>query len=162
MSRKSFQFAFGVFIAFTFFSFRDLTITSDENLRKDLIAYAKTLIGTPYIYSSADPNKGFDCSGFVYYVFKKYNITVPRSSREYEKIGTPLRPEEFKLGDVIVFYGYKENTSIGHLGIICEANGMNSKFIHASSGKVMSVTITDLNTEQYTKRFYKAIDVIQK
>jgi cell wall-associated NlpC family hydrolase len=161
MRRKFFQLVVVFFIVFTVQSFRDLTVTSDENLRKDLVAYAKTLIGTPYIYSSSDPNKGFDCSGFVYYVFKKFNIVVPRSSKEYKKIGTPLRPEQFKVGDIIVFYGYKENTSIGHLGIICEANGMKSKFIHASSGKVMSVTITDLSTEQYTKRFFKAIDVIQ-
>lgn len=162
MQRTFFKLTLICIIAFTVFSFRHSILTSDEALRKDLVAYAKTLIGTPYVYSSADPNKGFDCSGFVYYVFKKYNIVLPRSSKEYEKMGKPLRPEEFKLGDIIVFYGYKDNTSIGHLGIICEANGMNSKFIHASSGKVMSVTITDLNTEQYTKRFYKAIDVIQK
>jgi len=89
-------------------------------------------------------------------------FTVPKSSKEYEKRGAELRPEVFKLGDIVVFYGYKDNTSIGHLGIICEANGMNSKFIHASSGKEMSVAFTDLNTEQYIKRFYKAIDVIKK
>jgi len=162
MKIKSIQFSYIFLVAFTIFAFKGGTANNDENFRKELIAYAKTLIGTPYVYSCSDPAKGFDCSGFVYYVFKKYNIIVPRSSKEYEKMGAALRPEEFKLGDIIVFYGYKDNTSIGHLGIICEANGMNSKFIHASSGKVMSVTITDLNTEQYIKRFYKAIDVIKK
>jgi cell wall-associated NlpC family hydrolase len=128
--------------------------------RNELIQFAQKQIGKPYVFSSADPNIGFDCSGFVYYVFKKFDINVPRSSREYKDLGVSLTPEQFKIGDVIVFYGYQDNTSIGHLGIIIEANGMNSKFIHASSGKVMRVTTTDLNTAQYTKRFYKVISVL--
>jgi len=64
------------------------------------------------------------------------------------------------VGDILVFYGYKDNTRVGHVGIICEADGMNSKFIHASSGKVREVTISELNSTHYTNRFYKCIDVI--
>jgi cell wall-associated NlpC family hydrolase len=148
-------------LLFLLSSFENKKTYPDEKLRLELVSYAKTLLGKPYIYSSSDPTKGFDCSGFVNHVFKKFNIDVPRSSSEFKNIGKNLRPEDFKLGDIIVFYGYKDSTTIGHLGIICEANGMESKFIHASSGKVMGVTITDLNTPQYTKRFYKAIDVIE-
>jgi len=72
-----------------------------------------------------------------------------------------LKPEEFKVGDILVFYGYKDSKHIGHVGIICEADGMNSKFIHASSGKAMCVTISNLSSEGYKKRFYKCIDVIR-
>ncbi|KAF2332545.1 C40 family peptidase [Flavobacterium daemonense] len=130
--------------------------------RDSIVAYAKKYLGTPYVYAGNDPKKGFDCSGFVSYVFKKYGVTLPRSSGEYKNIGTKLDPDEFKIGDILVFYGYKDKTIIGHLGIICEANGMKSKFIHASSGKVQSVTITSLETEHYTNRFYKCIDVLSK
>ncbi|MRX68211.1 NlpC/P60 family protein [Flavobacterium resistens] len=130
--------------------------------RDSIVAYAKKYLGTPYVYAGNDPKKGFDCSGFVNYVFKNYGVTLPRSSGEYKNIGTKLNPEEFKVGDILVFYGYKDKTIIGHLGIICEANGMKSKFIHASSGKAQCVTITSLDTEHYTNRFYKCIDVLTK
>ncbi|MEP6804210.1 MAG: C40 family peptidase [Flavobacterium sp.] len=130
--------------------------------RNSLVVYAKQYLGTPYLYAGSDPKKGFDCSGFVSYVFKNFGKDLPRSSGSYKNLGTALQPEDFKVGDILVFYGYQDKSIIGHLGIICEANGMKSKFIHASSGKVSSVTITSLDTEHYTKRFYKCIDVLSK
>ncbi|WP_369013624.1 C40 family peptidase [Flavobacterium anhuiense] len=130
--------------------------------RDSIIAYAKQYLGTPYVYASSNPKKGFDCSGFVSYVFNNFGLTLPRSSSGYKNIGKALKPEEFKVGDVLVFYGYKNRNVVGHLGIICEANGMQSKFIHASSGKAQQVTITALDTEHYTKRFYKCVDVLSK
>jgi len=129
--------------------------------RKEVIEYAKSLLGSKYLYAGVDPVKGFDCSGFVYYVFRNFNINLPHGSREYKSLGTALKPEDFKVGDVLVFYGYKDNTQIGHVGIICEANGMKSRFIHSSSGKAYGVTISELDSQEYTRRFYKCIDVIQ-
>ncbi|AWK07206.1 glycoside hydrolase [Flavobacterium crocinum] len=136
-------------------------IQSEIN-RDSIIAYAKQYLGTPYLYASSNPKKGFDCSGFVSYVFSNFGVTLPRSSGGYKNLGTALKPEEFKVGDVLVFYGYKNRNIVGHVGIICEANGMQSKFIHASSGKAQQVTITALDTEHYTKRFYKCVDVLSK
>lgn len=136
--------------------------TSSKIDRDSIVSYAKNYLGTPYLYAGSDPKKGFDCSGFVSYVFKNFNVSLPRSSSSYKDLGTSLNPEDFKVGDILVFYGYKDRTVVGHLGIICEANGMQSKFIHASSGKVNSVTITSLGTEHYTNRFYKCIDVLSK
>jgi cell wall-associated NlpC family hydrolase len=130
--------------------------------RRGLIDYAKKYLGTPYRNSGMDPKKGFDCSGYVKFIFSHFMITLPRSSREYKTYGKALKPNEFKPGDVLVFYGYKDNKHIGHVGIICEANGMKSRFIHASSGKAKSVTISDLSSQGYKKRFYKCIDVIRR
>ena len=130
--------------------------------REAVIDFAKNFLGKPYCYSCSNPDKGFDCSGFVQYVYKNFNISVPRSSTQYVAIGASLKPEDFKIGDVLVFYGYRNSTSIGHVGIICEANGMSSKFIHSSSGKVKGVVISELSSEMYTRRFYKCIDVIGK
>ena len=136
--------------------------TKDKIERDSIIAYAQQYMGTPYLYAGNDPSKGFDCSGFVSYVFKNFDISLPRSSSGYKNIGEKLIPENFKVGDILVFYGYKDKTVIGHLGIICEANGMESKFIHASSGKAGSVTISELDSEHYSKRFYKCINVLPK
>ncbi|WP_125723244.1 C40 family peptidase [Flavobacterium ustbae] len=139
-----------------------ISVSQSDINRDSIIVFAKKYLGTPYKYASSDPKKGFDCSGFVSYVFKNFGLTLPRSSSGYKNLGKALKPEDFKVGDILVFYGYKDRTIIGHLGIICEANGMHSKFIHASSGKAQQVTITAIDTEHYTKRFYKCIDVLDK
>ncbi|MBK6967255.1 MAG: C40 family peptidase [Bacteroidales bacterium] len=131
-----------------------------EVVREDVIEYAKVYLGTTYHYAGINPEQGFDCSGYVYFVFKNFNIDLPRGSAEYKLLGTALKPEEFKVGDVLVFYGHRDSGQIGHVGIICEANGMKSKFIHSSSGKAYGVTISELNSEHYNRRFYKCIDVI--
>jgi cell wall-associated NlpC family hydrolase len=128
--------------------------------RTQVIEYAKTYLGTTYHYAGINPEKGFDCSGFVYFVFKNFNINLPRGSKEYHLLGTALKPEEFKVGDVLVFYGHSDSAQIGHVGIVCEANGMKSKFIHSTSGKAYGVTISELDSEHYARRFYKCIDVI--
>ena len=137
-------------------------ITANEDReavkRDSVIAYAKKYMGTKYCYATEDPAKGFDCSGFVHYVFKHFDINLPRSSSGFKDIGKAKKPQDFMVGDVLVFYGYKDTNSIGHLGIITEANGMQSKFIHASSGSEMAVTVSELGSDGYTKRFYKCID----
>lgn len=133
---------------------------AEEIKRGEIIAFAKKYMGTAYCYASSDPKKGFDCSGFVNFVFNNFGIDLPRSSSGFANIGRKLKPEEFRIGDVLVFYGYQDSKSIGHVGIICEANGMKSKFIHSSSGKEMAVTISELGSEMYTRRFYKCVDVI--
>jgi len=128
--------------------------------RSELIAFAEKYLGTPYRYASSDPKRGFDCSGFVHYIFSHFNISLPRSSRDFKTLGKTLKPEEFKVGDVIVFYGFRDKSRIGHVGIICEANGMKSKFIHASSGKAHSVIISNLDSDGYRGRFYRCINQV--
>jgi cell wall-associated NlpC family hydrolase len=136
-------------------------VSSDTHAdRAGLIAFARQYLGKPYRNASTDPEKGFDCSGFVYFVFDHFKIKVPRSSREYKTLGTALKPQEFRVGDVLVFYGYKDRSRIGHVGIIVEADGMKSRFIHATSGKAYAVTISSLDSKSYHGRFYKCINVI--
>lgn len=138
------------------------TIVSPETeIRENIVAFAMNYLGTPYKYASIDPEKGFDCSGFVHFVYKNFDINLPHSSKSFKSVGTEIKPEDFKIGDILVFYGYRNTTQIGHVGIICEANGMNSKFIHSSSGKVKGVIISELNSAMYSKRFYKCVDVLE-
>ncbi len=135
-------------------------ISLPADTRSELIAVAKSYLGSTYQYAGSNPEQGFDCSGFVYFVYKQFNLEVPRSSRAYINLGPALNPEAFQIGDILVFYSYTDPAQIGHVGIISEANGMNSKFIHASSGKTPGVIISDLGSKFYTHRFYKCIDVM--
>ncbi|RZM27194.1 MAG: peptidoglycan endopeptidase [Pedobacter sp.] len=125
-----------------------------------LIGFAKTLIGVPYHYASSNPQRGFDCSGFVSYVFHNFGFNVPRSSSEFSNTGTPVDLSKAKVGDVLIFTGTNPKVrTVGHVGIIYSIDGDEIQFIHATSGKANAVTITPLN-DYYKGRFLKAISII--
>ncbi len=129
--------------------------------RDSLVMYAKLLLGTPYLYASTDPAKGFDCSGLVTYVFNHFNITVPRSSFEFAGIGQKKSLTTCKKGDVILFTGTDPaETAIGHIGIIAEITDGNPLFIHSSSGKAHGVTITSMDNKFYQERFIGIVDLL--
>lgn len=120
----------------------------------DLVTFAETLIGTPYVYASSDPKVGFDCSGFITYVFNRFGIAVPRSSVDFTDVGKTVSVEEAKRGDLILFTGTNPaERQVGHMGIIV-SNTDSLRFIHSSSGKAMGVTVTPLN-KYYQSRFVR-------
>jgi cell wall-associated NlpC family hydrolase len=119
----------------------------------ELVAFAETLVGTPYAWASSDPQKGFDCSGFISYVFGHFHITVPRSSVDFTNMGRDLPVQEARRGDIILFTGTDPlESTVGHMGLVVSNGSDGLHFIHSTSGKEMAVTITPLN-EQYRKRF---------
>ena len=125
---------------------------------RELVAYAKTLVGVPYLYASVDPAQGFDCSGFITYVFNHFQIAVPRSSVDFTNVGKPVDVHAAQEGDLILFTGTVDSIRIvGHMGIVTE-NVDTLKFIHSTSGKANGVTISTLN-EYYNKRFVKVVRV---
>ena len=131
-----------------------------KKVRPDsLVAYAETLLGTPYKYASTDPSAGFDCSGFITYVFNHYNIQVPRSSKDFVNTGTEIPIGNSKTGDLILFTGTDSTERIiGHMGIVVSNDNDSLKFIHSTSGKAHSVVITTFN-QYYKGRFIKTIRV---
>ncbi len=133
-----------------------------ETVQPDsMVAFAKTLVGIPYLYASTDPRKGFDCSGFITYVFNHFNISVPRSSVDFTNFGKDIVIEKAKPGDLILFTGTDSTTLIvGHMGIIESATDDTLRFIHSTSGKAKGVVISPLG-DYYKKRFVKIIRVFR-
>ncbi len=124
-----------------------------------IINFAKTLIGTPYLYASIDPAKGFDCSGFITHVYSHFNIKVPRSSIEFTNVGEEIPLQESKKGDLVLFTGTDSTERfVGHMGIIISNENGDVQFIHSSSGKANGVVVTPLNT-YYRGRFLKVIRI---
>lgn len=123
-----------------------------------LVNFAESLVGIPYRYGSTDPARGFDCSGFITYVFNHFNIAVPRSSIDFTNVGKPVSEEAAQRGDIILFTGTDSTEHfVGHMGIVVSTSD-TLKFIHSSSGKAMGVTITPFNN-YYRSRFVKIVRV---
>lgn len=123
--------------------------------RDEVVAFAETLLGTPYVYGSTDPKVGFDCSGFITYVFSHFHVSVPRSSVDFTNVGQTVSVSEAKRGDLILFTGTNPNEmGVGHMGLVVSNDGGGLQFIHATSGKAMAVAISPLS-EQYKKRFVR-------
>ena len=136
---------------------REVIITSV--LPDSILAFAKTLIGIPYLYASTDPEKGFDCSGFITYVFNHFNITVPRSSVDFTNYGKEISLENAKPGDLILFTGTDSTIRIvGHMGMVENVENDKLWFIHSTSGKAKGVVITPFEN-YYKSRFVKVIRV---
>lgn len=114
---------------------------------------AKDLIGIKYKLGGSSPKTGFDCSGFVRYVFNEgAGIKLPRSSREMRRVGSAVDLKSLKPGDLIFF---KINTS--HVGIYIGDN----KFVHApSTGR--SVAIDSLVGSFFQDRVVGARRVISE
>lgn len=119
----------------------------------DVIAFAETLIGIKYRYGSMDKQKGFDCSGFINYVFNHFNISVPRVSVDFTNAGEEVPLKDSKPGDIILFTGSDAKSGIlGHMGLITENKNGDVKFIHASESR--GVIISGMNS-YFIPRFVK-------
>jgi len=146
---------------------RDETMTKDTlinpikvnvSLRDSIVSFGMKLLGTPYVEGACSKD-GFDCSGFVYFVFQHFKIQIPRSSSQFKNFGKEISIDSVRKGDILVFLSPTRNV-IGHVGIVTNPKGKESDFIHASSGSEMKVIITSLKQEGYNRRLVKALDVL--
>lgn len=104
---------------------------------KNVLKTAFSQVGKPYRYGGSKPETGFDCSGFVKWVYSQYGIGLPRSSRDMMGSGTSISRKDLKPGD-LVFFGKKKR--ITHVGIYTGDN----KYIHSpSTGKSIKESSLD-------------------
>ena len=121
-----------------------------------LITLAKSKLGDSYMPAKAGPDH-FDCSGFVYYVFKNNGINIPRSSRTQSQSANHLKRDALKRGDIL-FFDTHERKHINHSGIYLG----EGKFIHSSSGKAYGVTISELDKGFYKDKFRWGVRKIEE
>lgn len=129
---------------------------------QQVVDFAKMLIGIRYKYASADPKRGFDCSGFITYVFNHFDIVVPRSSIDFTSVGKTISADSAKSGDLILFTGTDSTEKfVGHMGLIVSNQKSQIEFIHSTSGKKHGVTITPFN-DYYKGRYVKTIRIFSE
>jgi cell wall-associated NlpC family hydrolase len=110
----------------------------DSASSSDVVAIAMDYLGCPYVWAGASPS-GFDCSGFVMYVFRKVGVSLPHSSRMQYGCGQPVSNGDLRPGD-LVFFG----NPIHHVGIYIG----NGKMIDAA-GTGKDVRISDVWRSNY-------------
>ncbi len=133
--------------------------TTDVNTtdkRAEIVLFAKDLLGVKYVYGGSSP-KGFDCSGFVWYVFNHFGIKLNRVASDQAKHGTKVAKSELEPGDLVFFNSPGNKNGIGHVGIYIG----NGSFIHASSGSSPKVIISDLTSGNYNDRYVTARRILE-
>lgn len=125
----------------------------DEQMKEELLAeirrnrYTDSLVnlalglkGKPYRWGGKSL-KGFDCSGFVYYIFEKFGYDMERSSRLQSSQGTEIALENVQKGDLLFFTGTNpQQKQVGHVGIVISEKGNEVAFVHSSSNGGVKVS----------------------
>ena len=118
-----------------------------------LLSMARQYVGVPYVWAGRSPS-GFDCSGFIYYVFDQLGYGLPRMADGQFEVGIPVSRNSLEPGDLVFFETYEPGPS--HVGIYIG----NNQFIHASSG-AGHVTVTPLNKTYYRDRYLGARRILK-
>lgn len=115
-----------------------------------LVSHAQKYLGTPYRHGGISPATGFDCSGFVYYLYGAvFQQRIPRMPNDMASEGIPVARSDLKIGD-LVFFG--SATAFTHVGIYVG----NDSFIHATH-RGSPVQITPLDSDYYRQRYVTAV-----
>lgn len=115
-----------------------------------VLATADRYVGTRYRYGGETPAAGFDCSGFVQYVFGRNGVDLPRTSRQQATAGRalPARVDSLKPGDLMLFSS--KGGRIDHVAIYVG----NNRMLHSSAGagKVVNDDLTTARGKWYLAR----------
>lgn len=126
-------------------------------LSDSLLARGKTLLGTPYRYGGSNRKTGFDCSGFVSYVYKEeLGIKLPRTTGELLKMEAPvIARSDLEPGDLILF-NERGRGRVTHVGIYMG----DDEFIHSSSTRSGGVRVDKLSNRYWNSSYLQAKRVL--
>jgi cell wall-associated NlpC family hydrolase len=119
-----------------------VSTSSASGAARRVVPTAEQYIGVPYRYGGTSPNTGFDCSGFVQYVYGMQGVDLPRTSRQMAGAGVAVEPStrSMAVGDLMLF---TQGGRISHVAIYAG----NGRFIHSSSSG-HGVRYDDLGTNR--------------
>ena len=119
----------------------------------NILAHGLSLVGTRYRYGGSSVDSGFDCSGFIGYLFKEEaGLKLPRSTREMINLDAPqVARHELQPGDLL-FFNNNGRGRVSHAGIYLG----DDQFIHSSSSRSGGVRIDSLEDKYWSRSFIKA------
>ena len=129
-------------------------LTNDD--KKKLLDYAKFFKGGKYVWGGTTP-KGFDCSGYVQYLYKKSGVNLPRTAWSQSKQGMPVDKSHLQEGDLLFFLtDKKRGIPVTHVGIYLG----HGEMIHAASTK-KGIIISPITHGHYADTFVSARRVMK-
>ncbi len=119
--------------------------------RDSLVTLARDQVGLRYRYGAKAPGKAFDCSGLVQWIMAKFDLAVPRTSREQSQLGfsVPKDPDLLRPGDLL-FFG--KGKAVDHVGIYIG----EGKYVHAANRK-KGVIESALPTGRWATNWWKGV-----
>ncbi|MBX8555530.1 C40 family peptidase [Pseudomonas cichorii] len=122
-------------------------------LADSILERGKSLIGTRYRFGGSSTTSGFDCSGFIGYLFREEaGMSLPRSTREMINVNAPLvSRNDLKPGDLL-FFSTRGRSRVSHAAIYLG----DDQFIHSSSRRSGGVRIDSLDDAYWSKTFIEA------
>lgn len=117
-----------------------------------IVELAKKYLGYKYVLGGTTPSGGFDCSGFVYYIFGQMGKSISRSLSVQATAGVAVSKADLQIGDIVIFND-SSNSSLGHVGIYVGS----SQFIHAANPKRgVVIDYLDSRNSYYNERYVTA------
>lgn len=126
------------------------SVPSSNTDGEKIVSFAKQYLGYRYVYGGTKPSTGFDCSGFIHYVFNSCGYSISRSLSAQANTGVAVSKAELQPGDV-VFFNNTSSGALGHVGIYIG----NGTMIHAANSNRGVVTDT-INSGYYNTYYYTA------
>ena len=120
-------------------------------LREEVVEFALNYVGCRYVRGGQGPNK-FDCSGFVYYVYKNFGYSLkPGARNQWDLLGGRISKSDLLPGDLVFFSRNGKASGIFHVGIYIG----DGQFVHAANSR-KGLIVTDMDHDWYARRYLGA------
>ncbi|MEZ4984664.1 MAG: C40 family peptidase [Saprospiraceae bacterium] len=132
---------------------------AEAQLRKNIVSYALDYQGTRYKYAGRSPQTGFDCSGFVHYVFQAFNHDLPPVSRAQETEGRKIDVGDTQAGDLLFFRKSKAG-QVFHVALVVKNTNEGITVVHSTTSR--GVVMENISQSSYWKnKITTACDVLR-
>lgn len=125
-------------------NYTSITQEEEKSLRTEIVDHSKDYLGIPYKYAGSTPQEGFDCSGFITYIFDKVDIIIEGSAAQMATLGLPREKQNAKVGDLVFFGDNGVNSKlVNHVGLVTAITDKGIEMTHSSSSMGISKVIID-------------------
>lgn len=125
-------------------------------IRADIVSHASELMGLKYKYGGNNPRQGFDCSGFVLYLYQNAGVDINRVSRDQAKQGKEVPISRAKPGDLVFFK--RPGQAVFHVSVIVETGVNKLIVVHATNSGVIRENV--LESRYWEPLIYQVRDIL--
>lgn len=129
------------------------------NMLSDIVSEAKSHFGKKYKYATHGPST-FDCSGFTGYVYQQFGYNISYGSKHQSTQGVPVDKHHLRPGDLVFFTSPRSGSSVGHVGMVVEADNKNGTFTFIHASVKHGITLEQSTTPYFQRAFLWARRIV--